>query len=78
MPELKGDKHAILIIKRAADFRPCMKPIHQAESIKYIILVTITKSLRGTYEIYAPARSGIIIAHASGYQNLLFFSEIKN
>jgi hypothetical protein len=78
MPEMKIGKHVILIIKTAASFHVCMKPIHRAESIKYIILVSITPELPGMSEYTYPRASGIIIAQDGQYQNLLFFSEIKN
>ena len=72
MPEVKGDKYVILIIKPPANFRLCMKPIHRAESIKYIVLVSITIILRGMSEYARLRLSGIIIAHAGSIKLTVF------
>jgi hypothetical protein len=50
MPEVKASKDAIFKIKSKTDFRVCMKPIHRAGLIKYIILVSITTDLCGISE----------------------------
>jgi hypothetical protein len=46
MPEAGSGKNADFNNKMRAPFYICMKPIHPAESIKYIILVSITRNRR--------------------------------
>jgi len=47
MPEAEDGKNADYNIKNGREFYICMKPIHPAESIKYIILVSITRNRGG-------------------------------
>jgi hypothetical protein len=49
-----------------------MKPIQPAESIKYIILVSITTNLCGMSEYACRRACGIIIAQASGIKTYCF------